>query len=424
MRSLATVLVVCFAMMGCRSDPWSATKQARPPHPQIHAVFMDGTANDFESQTNVMKLYQRVSQLPADPIGAFYIEGVGAKDKYAGMATGLGFKYRIGKAYQYLLQNYEAGDDIYLFGFSRGAYSTRVLASLVHYGGLPSEPIDDPARAARLASGIFDAYKGDMSHEERKARIRAALRELGADDTFASRPIKFMGVWETVESMGLPNDDENVESENQDYADQLCNVQRAAHAMSLDDNRAWDFTPVLLTRRHLLEDCDTTAWGEDWSYTHASADARLEQTVDEVWFAGAHADVGGGYPDASLSAVSMNWMLAHLKAQGLFNGYEVHIANHTNAVHDPQQDMLDGHVYDRVWRDLERYAAESGYNGGKLKIHPTVFSRLSALRVEGQRSPAGLATEKFKACFRAVGDGRYVYEAREGCRLTVAPIPR
>ena len=421
-RFLTVMILACCTTVGCQSDPWSATKQAKAPHPQVHAVFMDGTANDFESQTNVMKLYQRVSQLPVDSIGAFYIEGVGAKDKVAGMATGLGFKYRVGKAYQYLLQNYHEGDDIYLFGFSRGAYSTRILASLVHYGGLPSQPLD-AKRAETVASELFDAYKGEMSPTARKERIATARRELGVGDTFASRPVKFMGLWETVESMGLPNDNEDVESENPNYADQLCNVRRAAHAMSLDDNRAWDFTPVLLTRRHLLEDCDTTAWGADWAYTPEGADARLERTVDEVWFVGAHADVGGGYPDGHLNGVSMNWMLAHLKAQGLFDFYQVHIANHTNAVHDPQG-FLGGKVYDRVWRDLERYAADSSYNDGRLKIHPTVFSRLSALRVEGDRSPARLATEKFRDCFRRVDGERYVFEPGNGCRLTVAPPPR
>lgn len=421
MMRFLVLAAACCAAAGCGT--FTDIRLAQPPPPQTHVVTMDGTANDFESRTNAAKLHFLLADHPDEAVGTFYIEGVGAKDKWVGAATGLGFGDRVRAAYAHLLQSYQAGDDIYLFGFSRGAYSARVLASLVHYGGLPSQPIDDPGRASQVAKAIFEAYKGEhLGHAQRSARIAAARAAIGVD-TFASRPIRFMGLWDTVESMGAPDGREHVDGENPNYADQLCNVQRAAHAMSLDDNRALDFTPVLLTRPHLLKDCDTTAWGEPWSYSLDKAYARLDQTVDEVWFAGAHADVGGGYPDARLSGVSLNWMLSHLKQQGLIDGYQVRLENHTQRINDPQAAFLKGKVYRRQWRDLEDYASDSRYNGRKLKVHPTVFSRLSALKVDGPRSTAGLATDKFQDCFRAVGTDRHVFDPKPTCLLSRASLP-
>jgi uncharacterized protein (DUF2235 family) len=380
---------------------------------------MDGTNNDFESETNLMKLRNKISDRPIDALGTYYVEGVGAKNKFVGMAMGWGIGYRVRSAYQYLIQNYHDGDAIYLFGFSRGAYSARILASVVNYGGLPSQPVSDKKRAKALASHIYRAYKGRMDDKARHKAVDKELRRLGIDALFAPRQIKFMGLWDTVESFGWPDKNENVDGENDRYADELCNVRKAVHAVSLDDDRAWDFTPILLSRSHLVDQCDTTERGPDGKALPKSVAKRLDETVDEVWFAGAHADVGGGYSDGRLNGASMNWMLRHLKEEKLLDSYEQQISKYDDKIHDPQKDFIDGTVYRNVLRHVAEYLKTSPYNGGRMKVHSTVFSRLAALHVEGPRSPVGLPA-LFPECFDSLGDGRYVFPKKKpdvACRL-------
>src|SRR5690606_14397003 len=107
-------------------------------------------------------LFRSLSEDAGDTLDTFYVEGIGAEDKLVGAATGWGFRYRIKQAYAYLLMNHHEQDRIFLFGFSRGAYSARVLASLLHYGGLPVEPVAREAQARRIADVTFNAYKGDI----------------------------------------------------------------------------------------------------------------------------------------------------------------------------------------------------------------------------------------------------------------------
>lgn len=418
MLKILAILVAGCWLAACGPTP--KLTRADAPGTHTYAVFMDGTSNDFESETNLMKLRNRISDLPVDSIGTYYVEGVGAKNKVVGMAMGWGIGYRVRSAYQYLLQNYRAGDDIYLFGFSRGAYSARILASVLNYGGLPSQPIGSEADARKLASAIYRAYKGVMTDEIRHRTVDEELSRLGVKATFAPRQIKFMGLWDTVESFGMPNNEEDVDGENHQYADELCNVRKAAHAVSLDDDRAWDFTPILLTRKHLVENCDAVAARPDWDRSPEGISKRLNETVDEVWFAGAHADVGGGYPDGRLNGASMNWMLGHLKQEGLLKSFEVQLSRFADRIHDPQKDFLGGAVYRNVPRSLRVYAEQSPYNDGRLKVHSTVFSRLEATKVVGPRSPGnlpGLFPECFDVIDDVVGEPGYVFNPREGCRL-------
>lgn len=422
MTRSAITAVLCLVLMGCAHMPTPIVTPAYSDRPHTHAVFMDGTANDFNSKTNVMRLNMRISELPEDSVSTFYVEGVGTKSRWISAAVGRGFDDRVLLAYSHLLQNYQQGDEIYLFGFSRGAYAARIVASLVHYGGLPGHPIIDPKSADRIARSVFAAYKGVIDHTTRERRIAGALEGLGLSRQFESRPVTFLGLWDSVESLGVGRET-NIEGEGSPYADQLCNVQRAAHAMSLDDNREVDFTPLLLTRPYLVAHCNTTALGEPWRYSEDNAMARLNETVDEVWFAGAHADVGGGYPDNRLNALSMNWMLAHLKAQGLLKTAATTSANYVGIIHNPQGEFFNGRLYVLRPRDLEAYAKPE-YNQGRLKIHPTVVSRMNAYEVEGERSPVGLGSRVFEECFEDRNDGRYRFDHRvEGCRLTVSGLP-
>jgi uncharacterized protein (DUF2235 family) len=370
-------LLIFSLLTGCTSLG-KTTKPMIDSPPRKLAVFFDGTANDESSDTNIHKLHELVrNQERKDDIGTFYIDGVGADLKIIGMGTGWGISYRVKHAYMYLAENYRKGDKIYLFGFSRGAYSARILASMLYHAGLPVNPVQDGKLRTDYATVIYDAFKGDMTREERKKAVRDVVDKTEGLPQLEPVDVTFLGLWDTVEALGVPDYEENVIRPNSRYGDQLCNVQKAAHALSLDDNRARIFTPILLTRPHLLEHCTIGKQNAPWSSSPEAVQARLDSIVDEVWFTGAHADVGGGYKDkdTGLSGVSLNWMIAKLINEDLLPaGTKVH-ADPDGDVHDPEAGLW-GALYRQKWRSFVEYASNSPYNHGKLKIHDSVINRL------------------------------------------------
>ncbi len=294
---LAAGLAALF-LAGCGNIAVNHVPHQPESKPKKLAVFFDGTANDEGSYTNVAKLHNLVTLQARPDVSTSYIKGVGVDGKILGMATGWGIGLDVRQAYLYLAENYshEPEDEIYIFGFSRGAYAARILAALIHVAGIPDvRSIENRNARIGYIEQIYDAYKsnGERSIEDRRKRVEAVLKT-----PTVHAQIKFLGIWDTVEALGLPNYAETVDVPNPRYADQLCNVTKAAHAVALDDNRARIFTPILLTRAHLTEACE-----------HVD----IDQVVTEVWFSGAHSDVGGGYSDTHLSGVSLNWMIGQIR---------------------------------------------------------------------------------------------------------------
>lgn len=423
---LAVLLCLGCLVAACGPKP-NMTRPTTSDGPHTYAIFLDGTANDYNSETNLSKLRHRVAWQPDDEIGTFYVEGVGAGNKVVGMITGWGMGHRVRQAYRYLLRNYREGDQVYLFGFSRGAYSARILASLLHYGGLPDEPLVDGAVAEEAAARIYGAYKGRMSHQARMDAVVAAIGKLDLEQggTFASRKIAFMGLWDTVSALGTRDrteDDFRVPSPL--YADQLCNVERAMHALSLDDNRALEFTPVLLTREYLVENCFTDEQQHWRKPTVVEATAMLDRIVDEAWFTGAHSDVGGGYKEGRLDGLSLNWMLPELKKLKLIGNAEPVQAHPLDCAHDAEK-FFKGYVYEEHPRSLAKYVVGSTYNGGRFKLHPSVVSRLSALPGETHSakwergSPVGLQ-RIFGKCFDGTPTDRWRFKEGDDCPLAMS----
>jgi uncharacterized protein (DUF2235 family) len=260
-------------------------------------VCCDGTNNEIVGdQTNVLRLYRMVSQ-DAEQVG-FYDPGVGTKAdptalwwwnrrliKKFDAAVGEGIRANVLDAYRFLVEKYQPDDNIFLFGFSRGAYTVRALAGMIRRCGLLGPD------GAHLAEYAWAVYSNEDHSRDRSRMFGGSAR---IKKVFG-RPISihFVGVWDTVSSFGW-------------FYDQLTlpdtatndRINHARHAVSIDERRA--FFKSNLFRL-------TDAWpGET-------------QDCIQVWFAGVHADVGGGYPDkqAGLARISLRWMLAEAKECGL-----------------------------------------------------------------------------------------------------------
>ena len=252
---------------------------------------------------------------------------------------------------------------------------------------------------------IYGAYKsrGNKSIFERRKSVDLVLKH-----PYRSVRIRFMGLWETIEALGWPDYTENIDVPNPRYADQLCNVDKAAHALAIDDDRADIFTPILLTRRHLTEEC---------------RNVEIDEVVTEVWFSGAHSDVGGGYKNTKISGVSLNWMIGQIKEAdkkelsadnvncsdkcqpptGLLPSKAAVYSDFAGKTHDPEGGFLWGLLYEQKNRNLTAYTEDrTKYLGGKLKIHKSVVNRLAMCKVQSYES-YWFQNEPYETCFTPSG---------------------
>lgn len=249
--------------------------------------FFDGTWNkpDDKAVTNVVKLQRAV--LPADAGGVVqlvhYEMGI-ATEKSLGQlaftvgALGFGVGDRIRGGYRFLCENYEDGDEIYVIGFSRGAFEARSLAGMVALAGI--------ARSALPGvMGRVWAY-----YEQNKlAAVPAELEALRAVARYPVR-VKCVAVWDTVGNLGIPFLKKGLIRELLGFHDtQLApTVDVGLHALAIDEPRG-PFEPTLWT-------------------TKRGAELPKGQRIEQVWFPGCHANVGGGYEDCALSDIALLWM--------------------------------------------------------------------------------------------------------------------
>lgn len=225
----------------------------------------------------------------------YYHPGVGTEGsklkQLAGGAWGAGLGENVQSAYHWLCRHYEPGDQIYLFGFSRGAFTVRSFAGMVSTCGLLVLPDDLSVadRWARVGTAYSAGYR-DRRHDW--------VGDWPRHDDGRPVPIRFLGVWDTVGALGIPDDlvllnllDDASEWGFHDTS-LGASVQTARHALAMDERRA-SYTPTLWT------DVDP---GRD---------------VQQKWFPGAHSDVGGGYATDGLSNVALMWMIEEAEKAGL-----------------------------------------------------------------------------------------------------------
>jgi uncharacterized protein (DUF2235 family) len=256
-------------------------------------VCCDGTWNDADSGsefTNVARLSWAI--LPLESRGGneipqivYYHSGVGTGDildRAMGGGVGMGLSRHVRDAYSFIANNYCDGDEIFLFGFSRGAYTARSIGGLIGYAGLLHKHEMD-----RFAS-LWESY-----------RLRGKPGHVDILNQFPQRhfpiKIKCVGVWDTVGALGIPGHLDQVFTSFYQFHDTGLGVhiENAFHALALDEMRV-DFQPTLW-----IQNLDAKANG---------------QVLKQVWFAGVHSNVGGGYDEHGLSDVALAWMAGQIES--------------------------------------------------------------------------------------------------------------
>lgn len=270
--------------------------------PRNIVLCCDGTANEFAAdRTNVVKLYYSLVQGQSQQL-TYYHPGLGTMEppgaltavarrttRLLGKAVGYGLEADIRDAYVFLMNNFQPGDRVFLFGFSRGAYTVRSVASLLKmFGLLP--PDNDPfvPYAIRMLTALDRSENADNN---RYFSLAGQFKE--AFDAAGSCRPHFVGVWDTVSSVGWIENALHLP-----YTASNSDIAIGRHAIAIDERRAF---------------FRTNLWRPSTSGVSGPKDLK------QVWFPGVHADVGGGYPEAEsgLSKIALKWMIEEAETAGL-----------------------------------------------------------------------------------------------------------
>ena len=347
----------------------------------------DGTGNKggYGEDTNVYKTYKAVNVFNVDQY-TFYDQGVGtdksdtSKNKYwtaLSGAFGFGFRDNVLHLYHFLARSYDPGDAIFLFGFSRGAATVRAFAGFINACGLldrnhPSVQTGGAFDSDKFQDKVkqaFECYRSKDKAAQQNFKTQYAVQ----DDVHAPKgdlKIKFIGVWDTVEALGFPKDfsviwqgigtaaekiSNMIPSLAHDFYDVELNnsIENAYHAISIDDERQ-TFHPLV------------------WDETNFNGH------VEQVWFAGVHSNVGGGYPRTGLSDVVLRWMLYKAEAHGLqFHPDLIQAIESSINIYDRLYDSRDGVAI--YYRYGPRNLVELCKNKlkGNIAIHVTAYNKIT-----------------------------------------------
>lgn len=353
----------------------------------------DGTGNKggHGADTNVFRLFNAVDIHNGTPVQiTFYDDGVGtSKNKYWKALTGafgIGFECNVLDLYEFLARNYDAKacDKIFLFGFSRGAATVRAFAGMVQKCGLLD--VDNPAcqrdekfnednfqRQIVEARNAYRVVKFKPTQAQDFKRDKSVHDENGAPG--GNIPIQMIGVWDTVSALGFPQNWRGEIDGLFRWLDKLSdliwphnyynyqlnkNVLHVYHALAIDDERQTFFPRV-------------------WNETDKGQIIKVDRPVniEQVWFAGVHSNIGGGYPRAGMSMVAYDWMMTRADKHGI------------RFIADAQRDVsaaanVNGRLYDSrsgpaIYyrygpRDISLLCQKVS---APIRIHESVVERLS-----------------------------------------------
>ncbi|HFI9759130.1 DUF2235 domain-containing protein [Vibrio parahaemolyticus] len=312
-------------------------------------ICADGTWNRPEKDikkdqpTNVLRFARSIRPMTSDGVGqqVFYDWGVGSYyDPVVGGATGVGVQKNIMDCYRYIVQNYEEGDELYFFGFSRGAYTVRALCGLINNCGILKR------EDSNLIQSAFNLYKRGGKTNKPNGINSLKFR---TNHCHNSKFVKFVGVWDTVGAMGIPLSFLGLFEDKDEFYDNKIgtNVNIARHALAIDEKRE-DFEPTI------------------WSPSSAT-------DIKQTWFSGVHSDIGGGYmPDSQgllASIPPMRWMACQAAESGL--AFEPHWISNSQSVGIPKLNKSRRTFY----RLKKEYLRPIDHGLGEVLIHKSVKER-------------------------------------------------
>ncbi len=365
-------------------------------------LFADGTGNKggYTPDSNVYKVYNAIDlHDPSKEQITFYDDGIGTqKNKYMrGLSGALGFGFRtnVCDLYEFLARNYEPEDQVYLMGFSRGAATIRALCGFIATCGLVKGTGANGKKLDRktLQDRVEEAFKGYVKLQQIKIREtkiqthenkflaeqkRFLFKQVREQKSHSIIPFKFLGVWDTVSSLGFPQK-RNITSlgmylfnaffmcldrlsdwgifRHRFYNYELTNnVQYACQALAIDDER-------------------TSFWPMVWSERNRS----ISLPVEQVWFAGMHSNVGGGYRRSGMANVALEWMMIKAWEQGLVFKKDALKNAHDDAnVHGRIYNSRDGLAicYRYHPRDIGNLYKDKLKGNTRIKIHESVINRM------------------------------------------------
>ena len=315
-------VILCFdGEWECPPDPSVWRFSAQPSTKQSRS----GVQPDTLPATNVFRLYQSI--LPRSGDGRvqqkWYEPGTTIPwfKRFRDGPFGYGLDRTILESYAYLAATYDPGDEVYMYGFSRGAYIARSLIGLLALAGLPSPTLlnEEHVQLVRKAASSLSA-SGDATAHLRKCLMQTVTapdshvfddayrmyrtlqnatqtsRVLGRRRAGSEITISFLGLWDSVGPLGIPTNALRWLNEHRyNFRDTELSpiVQQACHALAIDEHRA---------------DHNATLW---------TSPPKVAQIIEQRWFAGAHGDLGGTYLDRDLANVSLAWIWRRSMAKGL-----------------------------------------------------------------------------------------------------------
>jgi len=347
-------------------------------------VCADGTGNQggYTPDSNVYRTYKSVDKRFAGSVSdgfscteqiVFYDNGVGTqKNKYIrALSGGLGFGFaqNVRDLYSFLARNYAPGDRIYFFGFSRGASTVRACSGFINKCGL----IDGRGRRnSELTAMVDEAF---AAYEQHKTQPQLAERQRTAEGSHGVVPIHFLGVWDTVVALGFPSRTDVTGTVSNMLNKLFIHVEKKLDKVwphkfyhyKLTDNVVHAYQALA------IDDERTAFWPHIWR-----EQGRDDGSVEQVWFAGMHSNVGGGYARSGMASVALYWMMLRAQQCGLrFEDGAVQAACNDSNAHGRMYHSRDGAglIYRYHPREIEKLCEER--INGEIRLHRSVIERIT-----------------------------------------------